>query len=145
MSPKARRRVRVLIGGATLVAGLVGAWWQLFGIANRRLNDVDFLEHATEEEAARTAERVLWFPIGNHHDACLMLDAVGDVRAVPALLQALRYNPPQEGGMVCTTLHCFDALRAVTGYDGDAVERTSDRNPIERRIRGRATWRRGVP
>jgi alpha-tubulin suppressor-like RCC1 family protein len=108
----------VLIGGAALVAGLFGASWLLFGIPNQRLGDVQFLEHATEEEAARTAERVLWFPIGNHHDACLMIDAVGDVRSVPALLQALRYNPPDEGGMVCTTMHCFDALRAVTGYDG---------------------------
>ena len=63
------------------------------------------------------------------HDACLELQGVGGPSSIPALIYALKLYPPMRGangftGMVCTTAHCLDALRAITGqhFSADAAE-----------------------
>lgn len=111
------RRLLLLAGATALVAATTTAAWRLFWIPTQRLGDVEFLERASDDELVDTAERVLWLPFGNHHDACLIVGEAGDVSSVPSLLQGLRYDPPLEDGMVCTTMHCLDALRLITGHD----------------------------
>lgn len=101
--------------GALAVAGLGGRVW----LANHRLGDPDFMANAPARERARVAERVLSFPIGNHHDACLALGEVGDARSIPALIGGLRWVP-DDGS--CTAMHCLDALEGLTGYEASSRE-----------------------
>ena len=123
-SRPAWRRVIVVASflPATLVLGALAR--ELVWIPNQQFGDADFLAHASVAEQVKAAERVLAFPVGNHHDACLLLDAAGDVRAVPALLRGLRWVPePVDGAVVCTTIHCLDALRRITGHDAGATRK----------------------
>ncbi len=47
----------------------------------------------------------------NHHDGSSILESVGTIESVPALLKVLEDNPPG----VCTTEHAIDALKKITG------------------------------
>ncbi len=52
------------------------------------------------------------------HDGSTILEGVGDIESVPALLVVLEKNPPKSNGvMVCTTAHAFVALKKITGAD----------------------------
>jgi hypothetical protein len=101
-----------LAGSLLLASDLVSVWR-----ANEKLSDGDFLEHPSDPELVEASERVLSFPIGNHHDACFFLLAVGDVSSAPALLRAVRRFDETQDGRVCTEVLCFDALKRVTGHD----------------------------
>lgn len=63
-------------------------------------------------EAAHKAIR--WFP---DHDALVVLCDVADESSVPVLIRALRKVPRPDGNgeMICTTDHCFQALRKASG------------------------------
>ncbi len=57
-----------------------------------------------------------------HHDTYLKLAKVGNKESVPLLIKALRREVPpfdHEGrqAVVCTTEHCVEALRSITGED----------------------------
>jgi hypothetical protein len=55
------------------------------------------------------------------HDACIMLQDVGDSSSVPHLIRALRFFGdaelplPKGVGIICTHQHCVDALEHITG------------------------------
>jgi hypothetical protein len=45
---------------------------------------------------------------------------MGNAKSVPLLIQALKWQKPVEGEIyICTTAHCVDALRSLTGEDFD--------------------------
>jgi hypothetical protein len=114
-----RRGVRMLVTAllALALAGATAALW-LIWIPNRRLADVAFLERASPAETKSIAERALRTRWGNHHDACLILEKVGDAASVPILIRALASEPPaRDDIMECGTVHCLAALRNLTGYD----------------------------
>lgn len=50
------------------------------------------------------------------HDGSSILESVGDIESVPALLVVLEKHPPSsKGTMVCTTAHALSALQKLTG------------------------------
>ena len=50
------------------------------------------------------------------HDGSSILESVGDIESVPALLVVLEKYPPYPNGtMVCTSAHALSALRKLTG------------------------------
>lgn len=52
----------------------------------------------------------------NHHDGASILESVGTIESVPALLKVIEDNPPSPDGiMACTTGHAIDALKKITG------------------------------
>lgn len=63
-------------------------------------------------DAAHKAIR--WVP---DHDALVALCDVADESSVPVLIRALRKvpSPDSNGTMICTTDHCFQALRKASG------------------------------
>jgi hypothetical protein len=70
--------------------------------------------------ARYTAHQVIRFPMGNHHDAFLLLEKVGDKESVPLLMNALKWQdlPEDEDDLlVCTTTHCLEALQSLTDHD----------------------------
>jgi len=72
----------------------------------------------------RAAHQQLFFPIGLHHDAFVVLGKIGNADSVPLLVRALKWQDEvQNGFAVCTTAHCLWALRSLTGeYPGDSYE-----------------------
>ena len=56
---------------------------------------------------------------GNHHDAFITLDNVGNSDSIPYLINALKWHEPADGIDVaaCTTDHCVDCLKKLTGLD----------------------------
>jgi hypothetical protein len=75
-------------------------------------------ETATVDEQRLLCHRVISHRIGAPHDAFLHLRKIGNKDSVPLLIRALRWRrPPKDDVMVCTTVHCIDALRSLTGQN----------------------------
>jgi hypothetical protein len=58
-------------------------------------------------------ERSIFSGKTSGHDQAAMLERVGDIGSVPALLEVLRKNPPPD----CTHGHALSAHRTITGQD----------------------------
>jgi len=113
-----RLRRNLLVAGASLggiVAIVVLLGYLLVVRPMLQLRDLD--RNASIEEVREAYHRVIRIP-GGHHDAFITLGHMGDETSVPRLISSLRWAPSSEGGsMVCTWVHCFDALRAITNQD----------------------------
>jgi len=73
---------------------------------------------ATTNDQRLLCHRIISHRIGAPHDAFLHLRKIGNKDSVPLLIRALRWQrPPKDGVMVCTTAHCLDTLRSLTGQD----------------------------
>jgi hypothetical protein len=73
---------------------------------------------ATTNDQRRLCHRLISHRIGAHHDAFLHLRKIGEKESVPLLIRALKWQAPPDGDIVvCTTGHCVDALRSLTGQD----------------------------
>jgi hypothetical protein len=108
-----------LVALTVTIVVVTAALWFIW-IPNRRLADLDYLQHASPAELRRVAERALESPWGNHHDACLLLSRVGDAGSVPLLLHSLRWQPqpsPSGDTVEDTTVNCAQALKQLTGHD----------------------------
>lgn len=67
-----------------------------------------------EELRLKTQEQMLKGE--NHHDGSSILESVGTIESVPALLKVLEDNPwSPDGTAVCTAGHAIDALKKITG------------------------------
>ena len=107
--------VLLCLGGLGLCALAVKTVWY---DPRRRICDLAWMQTATPGELRTVAHRVLLFPGGNDHDAFMILIRHGDRSSVPYLLGGLRRHDVLPGGLVrCTTSHCLDALRRITGHD----------------------------
>lgn len=113
-----RRQTRA--GVSLLALGLVASATCLYLTwvrPNQLLWDSDWLEHATAVEQREACHAIIRSPWGNSvHDAFLILCTVGNHESVPLLVEALRLQPDAHGGPGdCTTAHCAEALRSLTG------------------------------
>lgn len=80
----------------------------------RKLSDIDWNNNASIEEQRKVCHQVIRYWDG--HDAFLRLARIGNAESVPLLIEALRKQPGSDGGQaICTTGHCAEALRALTG------------------------------
>lgn len=67
-----------------------------------------------QELRLRTQEQLLRGE--NYHDGSSILESVGTIESVPALLKVLEDNPPiRDGANICTAGHAIDALKKITG------------------------------
>jgi len=110
------RAVKILLL-LTILGLLVLAVWECASVwwANRTLHSTAWYESANPEEKLRVAHRVISFPIGNHHDAFLLIKEHGDWESVPRLISALKWQQKDPATMPCTTSHCLEALEKLTG------------------------------
>ena len=115
-------RTRLRVSLAIVIFGVLSGvlyvylmWW----IPNQKMRDADWCVSASRDEIRRVCHRVIRTPWGNHHDAFILLQEVGDADSIPLLIRALQWQKPagEKGFMVCTTVHCLDALRSLTGHD----------------------------
>jgi hypothetical protein len=78
------------------------AWWQ----------------SASTNEIRSLCHHIISHRPGCPHDAFLHLRRIGNGKSVPLLIRALKWQRPVEGEIyICTTAHCVDALRSLTGED----------------------------
>ena len=101
------------VAAVAVIAAGVG-WWTWY-VPNRNLSRQAWLERASRLELKETSERILRWPWGNHHDACLYLKGVGDAGSVPIIRRALGWVDDSGPGRVasCTFSHCREALAAL--------------------------------
>jgi hypothetical protein len=106
----------IILTVAIAVPSAVGLyWWNL----QRKIMSVEWQDAATPAQRKDVAERLLWFPWGDPHDAFVTLLEEGDASSIPSLLAGLRQLPdtPPGGAMLCTKAHCLKALRRITGHN----------------------------
>ena len=114
-----RRRI-VLRGLLLIVLAICGAglWAYLeIWIPNQTLSRLDWVKTAPPEEVRKVCHKVISHRFGNHHDAFILLNRAGNEESIPCLIRSLAWQqgPNERGNMVCTTGHCLDSLRALTG------------------------------
>jgi hypothetical protein len=117
-----RRRTILIIAAVGLALLVAGALWfyQAVWVPNRKLLDINWIEAASHQERLDVAHQVLSFPVGDHHDAFLVIGDWGDASSIPYLLRGLRWQrrtDAENPGMACTKSHCLDALKRITGHD----------------------------
>lgn len=77
-------------------------------------------EPSNENRIRDAAHKVLrWVP---DHDALVVLCDVADESSIPVLIRSLQRvpRPDEDGTMICTTDHCFQALRKASGQNLDS-------------------------
>ena len=74
-------------------------------------------KNVSREKIREVCHKVLSHRFGNHHDAFIALETVGNAESIPYLIRALKWQrAPAKGGMVvCTTAHCAQRLWELTG------------------------------
>ena len=102
-----------LLGVVACGIYLYSAWWA----PNQRMRDPRGLANASQDEIRSTCHQVLRFPWGCHHDAFLALADIGNSESVALLIRARKWQSPpdKDGSVVCTSSHCVEALRSLTG------------------------------
>lgn len=104
-----------------LVAGVFAIWayfevlrpnWML-----ARLGSGHRKQAVPPEKLRKICHKVLTQRFGNHHDAFIALETVGNAESIPYLINALKWQRiPVKGGVVtCTTAHCTQRLWELTG------------------------------
>jgi len=90
-------------------------WW----VPNQKMRDLQWWENASAGEMRKVSHQVLRYPVGNHHDAFLALEKIGNSASVPLLIRALKWHDSsgEDDFVTCTTDHCLSALRSLTGTD----------------------------
>lgn len=115
-----KRRLRICLAGFLVLSALVLIIFKLLWFdPNSKLSDLSFLESASREEVREVSHQILSWPWGNHHDACIYLDAVGNESSVEYLVNALEWVDDSGPGRLasCSLIHCFDALKKITGKE----------------------------
>lgn len=123
LSPKSRSLLFWFLI-TTIITVFFGVAWGYFEIwlPNRELMNCEFVSQYDPVEKQRLREachKIISYPFGNHHDAFLVLEKNGNHESIPLLIRALSWQQIPESGdaVVCTTAHCVDSLRKLTGKD----------------------------
>ena len=107
------KKVKILIY-ATLLLAVSLSIWEAASIRNahKKMRDIEWCQTATQDEMREMAHKVIKYPIGDPHDAYLLLRSCGNEESIEYLEnRAKGYSTtgPQE----CTVSHCFEALETV--------------------------------
>ncbi len=118
---KKRTRIVLCIVAVLLAIVLLAGMWFYVVIwePNRRLyQDEEWWTNASTNEIRSLCHHIISHRPGSPHDAFLHLRHIGNAESVPLLVQALKWQKPDENELhVCTVAHCVDALRSLTGED----------------------------
>lgn len=116
---RGRKRALVLLLAGLVVAGGFVAFRVLWFDPNMNIGDGDWLAVATRADFNKEACTVLWWPWGNHHDACILLARYGDTGSIPCMLNGMKWAESEADPLHrlpdCTHAHCREALEKVTG------------------------------
>jgi len=109
-----RAVISAAVAAAVLAVAGAGVWWCWY-LPNQNLMNLDWLESASRQELRETSERVVRWPWGNHHDACLYLEVVGDAGSIQVIERALDWVDDSGPGRVasCTLSHCREAMEVL--------------------------------
>ena len=102
------------------ISVLAGVWfYTVIWEPHRKLyRDEAWLAEASTMEVRSLCHHIIGRRPANPHDAFLHLRHVGNAESVPLLIRALRWQNSRAGELqTCTTVHCVDALRSLTGQD----------------------------
>jgi hypothetical protein len=104
----------LIIFSCLVVYGYFSVW-----IPHKKITDESWLKSTSPVERIRLAHTILKQPIGNHHDALIIVLRGGKKDSIPYLLNYLkRQEDINSGGfIICTRSHCIDALKKITGKD----------------------------
>lgn len=88
-------------------------------LPNKKINDLEWREKASIEEIRELSHKILSFPVGNHHDAFILLLGVGNKDSIPYLISALKWqeDTEKEGLMSCTKSCCLEALKKLSDHN----------------------------
>ncbi len=117
-----KRTLFISFGSLILLIGLASIFFYIeIWIPAGYLRDVSWLNNTPAQEKIKIAHKVLRYPIGNHHDAFIILVHHGNEDSIPYLINALkwyeRFNKEEDDFIACTKTHCLEALRKITGKD----------------------------
>lgn len=117
---KRRRKWIIGILTAVVILAALGGGFFYFQVYRpiKEFRELGASEEAIDEIRLRdAAHKVLrWVP---DHDALVVLCDVADESSMPVLIRSLQRvpRPDRDGGMICTTDHCFQALRKASGQN----------------------------
>jgi len=90
-------------------------------VPNQQLTAFDSTNSDPEYVAhmRRVSHKVISSWIGNHHDAFLVLEQVGNHESIPYLIRALKMQETadSDGVVICTAEHCVSCLQRLTGMN----------------------------
>ena len=112
------KRTRLWLACLVLVVTtlIVGYAYSRIWKPHQKMSDTQWLATASPQEQRKTAHQILRLPVGNHHDAFLVLILHGTEESVPYLLNRLKKYA--DGDFIeCSHDHCVAALRRITGLD----------------------------
>jgi len=118
---KKRTRIILYIAAVILAFTMFAVTWFYVVIwePNRRFyhNEV-WCTNASTNDIRNLCHHIISHRPGCPHDPFIHLCHIGNAESVPLLIQALNWQTPEgkETG-ICTTDHCLDALRSLTGED----------------------------
>jgi len=105
------------------VAGIGLYIYMAYMVPHQKLNSwllttgVTELSQMDRTEIREVCHQVISHRLGNHHDAFLALEQVGNHESIPLLIRASSWHPVNPDGLtICTSNHCQDALKKITGY-----------------------------
>ena len=118
---KRRTQITLRVLAALLVGALVAGVWfyvQIWAPHRRFYRNETWWSAASTNEIRDLCHHIISHRPGAPHDAFLHLRRSGNAESVPLLIQALGWQKPEGKELVsCTTAHCLDALRSLTGED----------------------------
>ncbi|MBU1108053.1 MAG: hypothetical protein KKB51_15380 [Candidatus Riflebacteria bacterium] len=119
-----RKHLAWFFATVVLAALIFGTWLYVeIWVPNRALSQYarsqDDSEIVAQEKLRTLCHKIISHRLGNHHDAFITLENVGNRDSIPYLLHALSWQemPDADGTVVCTTEHCVSCLQKLTGMD----------------------------
>jgi len=121
-SDQLKNRVFWLLLGILTLLFSTGSWiYFALVVPNQQLAAFDGTNTDPEYAAnmRKVSHKVLSSWIGNHHDAFLVLEQVGNHESIPYLIRALKMQQTADSDsvVICTTDHCVDCLQRLTGMN----------------------------
>lgn len=115
------RTLKITISATSLIVILLSifVYFEIV-VPHNTLRDLEWWEQASAEEQRQVAHQILRYPVGNHHDAFLILTEFGNSESIPYLLNGLKWYEFFNRGedfILYSRDHCLDALRKITGKD----------------------------
>jgi hypothetical protein len=116
VSARNRRAIRLVAGLAAvpIAWGVADASRELSDAhtAYGRMHDLLWRRGASQDELRRTAQRSLGWPLGDPHEAFLVLGSIGTRESIPAIRARLRWRPSGPFAP-CTWGHGDEALERI--------------------------------